>query len=57
MKFGLLALLVVSFCWANTMDIASLGPNFPVFLCLGLIAFLALRAWNRGRLGQDRLPR
>jgi hypothetical protein len=47
MKFGLLALF----------GSADLGPNFPVFLCLGLIAFLAVRAWNRGRLGQDRLPR
>ena len=62
MKFGLLALLVVSSGWANTIDFACststvLGPNFPVLLCLGLIAFLALRAWNRGRLGQDRLIR
>jgi hypothetical protein len=47
MKFGLLALF----------DSPDLGPDFPVSLCLGLIAFLALLAWNRGRLGQDRLRR
>jgi hypothetical protein len=59
MKFGLLALLIVFSFWANTIDFASAfpGPNLPVILCLGLIVFLALRAWNRGRLGQDRLSR
>lgn len=32
-------------------------PNFTVLLCLGVIALLALRAWNRGRVGRDRLVR
>jgi len=32
-------------------------PSFTALLCVGLIAFLTLHAWNRGRLGRDRLVR